>query len=662
MAINKSGATALLPLHNLQNVNTVIGMLYDEQGVYRAGFDPNIFYNTILIDTLKYGEENYVHLKAAESLTIRRGDNVARFRRWAGLTPSLTPLKEGIPPAPDKHAYETIEVGNVFSFGRWSEYTDKIDLSIVNEVIAERSVQYGEVANQTKELYARKTWLATPNEFFAAFKGGFKDLAFGDEITLDDLRFLVARMKRMMVKPVGGKYNYVCSAEFINGLIDDPRIKQYMEIEQTTGKLWTSGETFDMFELTFIPTMLDEFAYPDIEFPGVYEKADATEVIRLYAVQNVTATTATFYYLDVHQDFVVAGTAGQATEVKAKYYVNGTSYLKDGSAIEELVKWEVGTGFPTLVQANIQETLDEAIAAKCRVMKSTRTLTPNSFGVLVPSYSALTAVVALDGQNASADITAINTLIDNGEFMQLPVHRGILFGAEALVKLVMEGVSDAPKIIIKSLGSSGVADPIDQRQSIGFKVDGFGLAIKRPEAVVVTYGIPKHAELAALSAKVVYAPYQPSFLTDDVRFEQDGSKKNIIGLDGAQTLRVDGVNLGGSVGSPAVQGNNQPVPFYVTNAEYKKGQFIQQPITVALKAANGTPTVKDAQGNVLSPQPTTTEIQTFMFVRDVAAGTHANFAALLALSPRAIKRAVDSLERDVLEGAAQGNDKGSNVK
>jgi hypothetical protein len=660
MAINKSGATALLPLHNLQNVNTVIGMLYDEQGVYRAGFDPNIFYNTILIDTLKYGEENYVHLKAAESLTIRRGDNVARFRRWAGLTPSLTPLKEGVPPAPDKHAYETIEVGNVFSFGRWSEYTDKIDLSIVNEVIAERSVQYGEVANQTKELYARKTWLATPNEFFAAFKGGFGDIVFGDEITLDDLRFLVARMKRMMVKPVGGKYNYVCSAEFINGLIDDPRIKQYMEIEQTTGKLWTSGETFDMFELTFIPTMLDEFAYPDIEFPGVYEKADATEVIRLYAVQNASPTQATFFYLDVHQDFVVAGTAGQATEVKAKFYVNGTSYLRDGSAIEELVKWEVGTGFPTLVVGNILGTTAEATAARCRVMKSTRTLTANSFGVLVPSYTVPVAVTETSGATSGADLVAINALIDNGEFMQLPVHRGILFGAEALVKLVMEGVSDAPKIIIKSLGSSGVADPIDQRQSIGFKVDGFGLAIKRPEAVVVTYGIPKHAELAALSAKVVFAPYQPSFLTEDQAFEQNN--KNSIGLDGIQKLRVDGVNLGGVAGSPAVQGNNQPIPFYVSGIAYSKGQFVQQPITVALKAADGTPTVKDAAGVVLNPQPTTTEIQTFMFLKDVASGVNTSFAALLALSPRVIKRAVDTLERDVLDGAAQGNDKGSNVK
>ena len=86
--------------------------------------------------------------------------------------------------------------------------------------------------------------------------------------------------------------------KFINGLIDDPRVKQYMAIENTTGKLWGSGEPFDMFELSFIPTMLDEFAYPDTEFPGVYELASGKEVIRLYAISG-----STIYYMDVHQDF-----------------------------------------------------------------------------------------------------------------------------------------------------------------------------------------------------------------------------------------------------------------------------------------------------------------------------------------------------------------------
>ena len=544
------GAGKLLPLHDLKNVNTVLGMLYDENGVYRPAFEPGVFYNTILLDTLKYGEENYVHLKYAESLNIRRGETVARFRRWAGLTPTLTPLREGVPPAPDKHAYETIEVGNVFSFGRWSEYTDRVNLSIINEVIAERSLQYGELANQTKELYARKTWLAAPNEFYANFKE-FSTLGFGDEITLDDLRFLIARMKRMQVKPIGGKFNYVCSTEFINGLIDDPRVKQYMEIEQTTGKLWGSGEPFDMFELSFIPTMLDEFAYPDTEYPGVYELSTGKEVIRLYAVVG-----STVYYLDIHQDFVVTGTQ------PAKVIKDGTTYLKDGSAIEDREVWDIPTNTVTFVtggSANVKAS-GEASSTQCVLRKSTMT-TALVNGVRTTSYSAMA--------DATGDVAAVNTLIDNGGFMQLPVHRGILFGMEALVKLSVDGISDAPKIIVKALGSSGVADPIDQRQSIGFKVDGFGLAIKRPEAICITYGIPRYAELAALTNKVITGAWQDmDGLKDD-----DSVENTISATTGAGVLRVDGVNEGGFPGEPNVNGFTD-YPKFSTSKNYVVGDKV----------------------------------------------------------------------------------------
>jgi hypothetical protein len=639
----------LLPLHDLKNVNTVIGMLYDENGVYRAGFDPDIFYNTILLDSLKYGEENYVHLGSAETLTIRRGETTARFRRWAGLTPTLTPLKEGIPPSPDKHAYETIEVGNVFSFGRWSEYTDRLDLSIVNEVLAERSVQYGEVANQTKELYARKTWLATPNEFYANFKPDFSGLGFGDEIRLDDLRFLVSRMKRMMVKPVGGKFMYVCSPEFINGLIDDPRVKQYMEIEQTTGKLWTTGQAFDMFELSFVPTMLDEFAYPDIEFPGVYEKADGKEVIRLYAlVGTANPLVSTFYYLDVHEEFPVT-----TTGITAKLNLAGTTYLKDGSAVDELIEWRIGQDIVTLAtggSANVVGT-GEASATQCVLRKSTRTTSYGTRGEPIVQYGPIESAVAVAG-----DLTAVNGLLDEGMFLQLPIHRGILFGAEALVKLSMEGISDAPRIIIKALGSSGVADPIDQRQSIGFKVDGFGLAIKRPEAVVVTFGIPRHAELAALTEKVIFKDYQASYLSD----AENDAFVNHIKADGSQALRVDGVNLGGGVGSPNVAGAND-YKFYAAGRAYAKGDVVLHPITVSLKNADGT---------ITNPLQTSTEVKAFVFKKAISLGDNALLASpndsvdakFQAIRAVYLKKFVDTLEADVLGETGEGNDIESNAK
>lgn len=536
---------ARLKLHNMRNVNTVLSMLYDADGNYRAGFSPDEFYNTILLDTLKWGEENFVHLKYAENLTIKKGFKTARFRRWAGMTPTLRPMLEGVPPAPDKHAYETLEIGNVWSFGRWSEYTDAIDKSVISDLVSERVSQYGELANQIKELYARKVWLSSPNEYYANFKAGFKDIAFGDSITLDDLRFLVARMKRMQVKSIGGKFNYICSTEFVNGLIDDPRVKLYMEIEQTTGKLYGSGEPFDLFELQFIPTMLDEFAYPDTEYPGVYENAAGKEIIRLYAIKegvdNSGNKSDTVYYLDVHQDFVVTGTQ------KAKYNT-GIKYLPDGTAIDNgWEKWEfpvdgteiVAADATTSTSANFGEA--EASASTVKLMKSTKTVAADANGIMKATYT--TPVVA-----TSSDLDTVNDLIGDGAFTQLPVHRGILFGDEALVKLSVEGLSDAPRIIIKALGSSGVTDPLDQRQSVGFRVDGFGLAIKRPEALCVTYGIPANAELSALTASAIYGDYTVMTNYGVGNDTAMANKANAIVYDANdpkgtyQTLNVDGVN------------------------------------------------------------------------------------------------------------------------
>ena len=99
--------------------------------------------------------------------------------------------------------------------------------------------------------------------------------------------------------------------------------------------------------------MLDEFAYPDTEFPGVYELADGKEVIRLYALGTTAynATTKTMdtpiYYLNVHQDYVVKGTT------KAKQVLTN-QYLKDGTAVEELIKWELPLIWTTTARLQVQ--------------------------------------------------------------------------------------------------------------------------------------------------------------------------------------------------------------------------------------------------------------------------------------------------------------------
>jgi hypothetical protein len=47
----------------------------------------------------------------------------------------------------------------------------------------------------------------------------------------------------------------------------------------------------------------------------------------------------------------------------------------------------------------------------------------------------------------------------------------------------------------KALGSAGVLDPIDQRQSIGFKINDVGFGSARLEAIVDYVCVPSMANL-----------------------------------------------------------------------------------------------------------------------------------------------------------------------
>lgn len=142
-----------------------------------------------------------------------------------------------------------------------------------------------------------------------------------------------------------------------------------------------------------------------------------------------------------------------------------------------------------MAAANCEATLT---SAKALVRKSTVTA-----GVNGAIHGALAAATITDASN---DLNAVNAAIASGAFTQLPVHRGILFGDEALVKIVHANRNDAAELIIHKPGEAGALDPYDQRQSIAVRVKGFGVGINRTEAVVVTFGVPYLAANAFLTA------------------------------------------------------------------------------------------------------------------------------------------------------------------
>ena len=63
-----------------------------------------------------------------------------------------------------------------------------------------------------------------------------------------------------------------------------------------------------------------------------------------------------------------------------------------------------------------------------------------------------------------------------------------VLGEEAYAITKLEGAG--LRVISKGLGSAGVEDPLDQRQSIGWKITGFGVKVLQPLAVVNYISIP----------------------------------------------------------------------------------------------------------------------------------------------------------------------------
>ena len=87
----------------------------------------------------------------------------------------------------------------------------------------------------------------------------------------------------------------------------------------------------------------------------------------------------------------------------------------------------------------------------------------------------------------------MNNPIAAGASAAVLVHDSIVIGEEAYAITKLEGAGI--RVITKGLGSAGVEDPLDQRQSIGWKITGFGAKVLDPRAIVNYWSVP--GEVAA---------------------------------------------------------------------------------------------------------------------------------------------------------------------
>ena len=238
-------------LNSIDNINTALA-------AYRNNKDirPEKFYSRILLDTIELPQEDYVHVQhASKTYTLPADHQKVVLNRFGSWTAHTELLKEMIPPRPDQTRSESIELYTL-QFGRVAYFSSQLKTDVIGQFEAHYAKRMSDLANQTIEKYAREKLLSAPAKFYAGGKLGIGELVPGDTITVADLRLLVLRFQRLMVDPLNGFYNYICSPEFVYDLIDDPYVQSYMEINSNTFDAYTNGKPFPLFQVRYIPNKI----------------------------------------------------------------------------------------------------------------------------------------------------------------------------------------------------------------------------------------------------------------------------------------------------------------------------------------------------------------------------------------------------------------------
>lgn len=395
------------------DINTVLEFVNNHGN---GMISPEVFYSKQLLDTIRYDASAYTYYRYAEAAPIQERADKLTMRRWAPLQAHIVPLAEGVPPKSDKGSVEKYEL-EAYQYGRYMEFTDKVDFKAVDPIVAHYSQEYSIVAIETLDLLAQAELLRVAQKFYAGVVEDITDMTIAAcKPSIADLRLIGLSLKKQQVKPrSNGRYHVLVSPEFVYDMLDDDYVKKYMEINQTTGQMYDNGVLMPMFGFEFYEVV----NCPDT---GVYVNDDGDKVQLIY------------------KKFVTGDTLGSKTYTSADADELGYIY---GEVVESSLTYGTTDGYVT----------------------DSRTGCDASY---IPGQDEWT--------------------LPSG-WAPLKIQHTIILGKDALLRTGLSGEDNA-KMYVKPLGSSGVLDPIDQRQSIGFKINSVGFGSTRLEAIVDYMNIP----------------------------------------------------------------------------------------------------------------------------------------------------------------------------
>ena len=385
--------------------------------------NPDVFYTKQLLDTIRVEADEYVYYRYAETQPMGDKANKLQLRRWSPLQAHTVPLVEGIPPITDKGAVEVYEIDTA-QYGRYMEFSDKVDFKVVDPIIAHYAAEYSTVAIETLDMLAREALFTVADKYFAGMVKDFTSLTADSKPSMTDLRKIVLSLKKKLVKPrSNGRYHVIAGPEFFFDMISDPTVEKYMTLNQTTKTMYEDSMLVPMFNMEFYETLI---APSSGEFTAL---RDGTLVRKLLIKNNSTGAISAIEATS--GNYTTFGSVNERGESKGE----GGMYLANGE------------------------------------------------------------------YKAASDPAATGSFIPYGGYWNIPegssefkVQHVLILGKDALIRTGISG-QDSARMYTKPLGSSGVLDPIDQRQSIGFKINDVGFGSARTEAIVDYICVPSQLNI-----------------------------------------------------------------------------------------------------------------------------------------------------------------------
>ena len=389
--------------------------------------NPDVFYSKQLLDTIRVQQDEYVYFRYADTQPMGEKANKLQLRRWAPLQAHTVPLTEGVPPITDKGSVEMYEI-DTNQYGRYMEFSDKVNFKVVDPIIAHYVSEYSIVAVETLDLLAREAMFAIANKVYAGYAANTEALDENSKPTITDLRKVVLGLKKQLVKPrSNGRYHVIAGPDFFFDMIDDPTVKAYMSINQTTKTMYDNSMLVPMFNMEFYETLV---CPTHGEFTKIVDGV-AKKALRIYSVNNNTYTFRT-----ITEDTTLS-------DGTTKVYKTVSGYVKDSRTGEDA------------------------------------------------SYIPNQKIWDLDAYNADT-VSQING--EAATWYEFKMQHVLVLGKDCLIRTGISG-EDSAKVYTKELGSAGVLDPINQRQSIGFKINDIGFGSARLEAIVDYICVPSMANL-----------------------------------------------------------------------------------------------------------------------------------------------------------------------